>query len=83
MTAISKAFEATDDAKLIIKFFILEEPPQLPEEPDEPNKIQENEFEPVAEPERSQRSHSPNNAENPFDNVEKPSLPDPKAPEEA
>ena len=53
MTAISKAFEATDDAKLIIKFFILEEPPQLPAEPDEPNKIQENEFEPVAEPERS------------------------------
>ena len=44
MTAISKAFEATDDAKLIIKFFIHEEPPQQPADPDEPEKLQEAEF---------------------------------------
>ena len=58
MTAISKAFEATDDAKLIIKFFILEEPPQ-PTNVDEPEKIQEAEFEPIAD-------KGQNDAENPF-----------------
>ena len=68
MTAISKAFEATDDAKLIIKFFILEEQPAQPADPDEPEKIQKSEFEPVVE-----RSRSPDNNENPFDNVEQPS----------